>query len=124
MLESEIGSPHSAQFGRATPISFKIANQQFRMQDEDEYWGVLAQKFKGRGRFSSPLHLQAILLPESVEPEVNFDVDLHRHRAAVLHCRLEFPLAHGFNGFLVETHAQAARNLDIARLTVLIHDQP
>jgi hypothetical protein len=79
---------------------------------------------KRRGRFSSPIRRQAVVNPNLVEPEVNFDVDLHRHRAAILHRRLEFPPAHGLERFLIQAHAEAAGYFDVPGIAVLIHDEP
>src|SRR6185369_12345665 len=59
-LESGSGSPQLAQRPFAASILFKIADEEQRMPEQEVVLEVrkqeLAQKFKGRGRFSSPLH--------------------------------------------------------------------
>src|ERR1022692_879614 len=44
---------------------------------------------------------------ESQQPAVHFDGCGHLHRPAVLEARLEMPLAHGFDGILVQAESQA-----------------
>src|SRR5579864_3527373 len=60
----------------------------------------------------------------SVQPEINFHVDLHRYRLSILHGGLEFPVAHRLDGFLVQSHAQRARHLDVMRPAIRTHNQP
>src|SRR5271169_2668890 len=60
----------------------------------------------------------------SVKPEVDLDADLHGDRLAVLLGGIEFPAAHGFDGFLIETHSQGAPHTDLARAAICADDYP
>src|SRR5579864_9422466 len=60
----------------------------------------------------------------SIETEVHFNIDLYCHRLAVFHRRLEFPIAHCLNRLLVQSHAQRARDLDVAWMSIGSDDQP
>ena len=60
----------------------------------------------------------------SVQAESDFYVDLHGHRPAIFHSRLEGPAPHGFNSLLIQTQSKGARDLDIARFAVRAYDQP
>src|SRR5574341_1881661 len=56
-----------------------------------------------------------------VEPEVDFDVDLHGHGLAVLLGRLELPGAHRLDGFLIQSQAEGALHADVAGPAVGAH---
>ena len=43
------------------------------------------------------------------QPEIHFDLRLHRHRFAVLLTRAELPLLDGFDGFLIQSQTQRAK---------------
>src|SRR5258708_1882909 len=49
-----------------------------------------------------------------VKPELNFYVDRNRDRFPVFLSRVEFPLIHGLDRFLIQTQSQAAGYMDVA----------
>src|ERR1700680_2588489 len=55
------------------------------------------------------------------QPEVHFNGRDHGHRLAVLHARLETPLLHGFDRFLIEAEAQRPHYLHLFGHTLLVH---
>ena len=54
----------------------------------------------------------------SVEVEIDFDGDLHAHGMAVAHGGFELPVLDGFDSLFIESHSQAAQDVDIARTAV------
>jgi hypothetical protein len=57
-----------------------------------------------RARWSNPL---------SIQLEINFGVDLHRHRLALEFRGFESPLAYGLDGFFVQPLADRAHHPDV-----------
>src|SRR5208282_1108567 len=44
-----------------------------------------------------------LVQPGSIQMEIDFDVNLHSHRLAVFHSRLEAPVLYGFDGLFIQT---------------------
>ena len=59
-----------------------------------------------------------------VETEVNFHVELYRHRLTIFLSRIELPLADGFNGLLIQAHAQRSRYTHIPRMAIRTDNKP
>ena len=59
----------------------------------------------------------------SVDVEIDFDGDLYGDGFSLVHGRFELVLAHGFDGFFVEPHAQLADDADALRHAVRVHDE-
>src|SRR3954463_6596551 len=90
--------------------------------DAEQSWCVGTRKAKGRSRLATSSFRTAVSC--LVEAEVNFHVNLNGDRLAILHGRFESPLADGFDSLLIEAHAQAAGDFDVARMTGRINDEP
>src|ERR1700689_474887 len=60
----------------------------------------------------------------SIEPKFDLDTDLHINRPAVLGGRLKAPLHHGVDGFSVQPMSQSMNHTDVARMPLVIDDQP
>src|SRR5277367_1819189 len=57
-----------------------------------------------------------------VNPEVDDDVDLDRDGLAAKIGGLKFVLLNGFDGLLVEAHAEGARDVDVLRISLRVDD--
>jgi hypothetical protein len=55
------------------------------------------------------------------QPERDFYLSPHRHRASALHARPESPFHYSLNGFLIEPEPEGAGNFNIARQAVGIY---
>ena len=60
----------------------------------------------------------------SVEPEIDFDVDLDGNRDAIFATRLEPPLPNGFYSLLVQAHPQRPVHPNVTRAAVRAYDAP
>src|SRR5277367_672002 len=65
------------------------------------------------------------MAPQGVlqQTEIDFHCGHHGHGNPVFHAGLEFPLVNGFYGLLIQTHAQASNDLNIADAAFLIDYQ-
>src|SRR5271157_1480283 len=59
----------------------------------------------------------------SVQPEVHFHADHHRHGLAIFLGGIEAPLFHGFNCLLVQAHAKRVLHMNLLRPAGGIHHQ-
>ncbi len=58
-----------------------------------------------------------------MQAEVYIDYDLYRYWMALIHCRPELILPHGFNSFFVQSHTEMARYTYVLGVTLCIDDQ-
>src|SRR5215469_12371378 len=59
-----------------------------------------------------------------VQPEVDFHVDHDGNGLAIFTGGIELPLLYGFDGLLVEPHAQSALYTNLLRTPIRVHHQP
>jgi hypothetical protein len=63
-------------------------------------------------------------IAKSIEPKVDLDCDLDWNRGRVVHqCGLEFVLSNCFDCFLVQSHPERTRNVDVSRFPLRIDDE-
>jgi hypothetical protein len=55
-----------------------------------------------------------------VQVEVNIHNDLYSYGMSLIHCWLELVLLYGFNGFLIETHAEMPRDANVLRIAICV----
>lgn len=60
---------------------------------------------------------------ESMEMEIDFDHHLHGDGMALVHGRPKPVLAHSFNGFLVQAHAEGSGYANVLGVALLVHDE-
>src|ERR1700683_366776 len=66
----------------------------------------------------------ALELPHLVQLEANFDANLNIHGMTILHCRFEAPLLDCLNRLGIEPHSQTVNHANVARVTLIVDDQP
>ena len=59
----------------------------------------------------------------SVQVEVYFERNFHRHGMPVFHRWLEFPFLSGFDSLLVQSHSERIGHADVGGTRVGIHDE-
>ena len=58
-----------------------------------------------------------------VKVEIDIDHDLNGDRMSLIHCRPKLVLPHRFYCFFVQTHAEAAGNVNVLRISFCIDNQ-
>src|SRR5579863_7432694 len=91
-----------------------------RQRNPEPYLRLARAGFPSRDRQEVGLWLLRQRLLQ--QAEINFDRGADVHRRAALHAGLELPLLNRLDRLLVQTHAEALDDVNIARVTLHIHD--